>query len=156
MFKKNKLYFSNNNKYFKLSQKTCSNDWTGFFLRKRNLYEAISNPFNKFLFKVSFYKSFSVSSHQNLVLYIASVKTASHKERNPRAPNLYSKPFLLWSLKLLVNSELNIIHKEYFVYCLIKAFFGCVKIFKVSLSNGSIWVNTGKRPMISESTPWYL
>ena len=44
--------------------------------------------------------------------------------------------------------------KNNFSYCLINAFLGSVKIErKVSLSNGSMWVNTGKRPIISGINP---
>jgi hypothetical protein len=80
--------------------------WENVIFTKRFLILSI-NSCSRFHFP----SQFSVSSHQNLVLYIASVKTASHKERNPRAPNLYSKPFLLWSLKLsslIVNSTSSI------------------------------------------------
>jgi hypothetical protein len=61
-------------------------------IEKNAIFEAISNLLtNSYLeFLCIFHVNFQCLVIRTWYSYIASVKTASHNERNPRAPNLYS------------------------------------------------------------------
>ena len=71
---------------------------------------------------------------------MASVKTASHSDRKPLAPSLYSTAF--FTIKFKASSWMvNLISSiaKSFSYCLIIAFLGCVNIaLKVASSKGFI------------------
>jgi hypothetical protein len=114
---------------------------------------AISNLLtNSYLeFLCIFHVNFSVLSSELGNSYIASVKTASHNERNPRAL-IYILVSTIKS-KAVIDTELNLIHQEQFSILFDQCILAVSKSLLGFLCLMDPYVNTGKRPIISGINP---